>query len=83
MIKYGTTSWTFTKRESDADLVCDKLLDLCLRQGSKGNMTTILTNTGNVAIGAGSGVMRRRAERETDQASKGTCFWFVKGTATP
>jgi len=50
----------FDEGETDVGLVCEELLDTCLRLGSKDNMTSLIVKLPALKIGEGGGVEARR-----------------------
>lgn len=57
----------FDEGESNVGLVCEELLDTCLRLGSKDNMTALVIKFPAQKIGEGGGVEARRKEREEQE----------------
>jgi serine/threonine protein phosphatase PrpC len=55
----------FQEGESDLGLICEETLDVCLRLGSKDNMTTLIVKFKAQQIGKGGGVLARRKKRDT------------------
>mmetsp|Transcript_27872 Transcript_27872/g.42877 ORF Transcript_27872/g.42877 Transcript_27872/m.42877 type:complete len:396 (-) Transcript_27872:63-1250(-) len=62
-----TIAEMFEEGESKLDLVCEELLDICLRKGSKDNMTALIVKFDSQKIGTGGGVLKRREGRESNQ----------------
>lgn len=54
----------FQEGEADIGLLCEELLDTCLRLGSKDNMTALVVKFKAQEVGGGGGVQARRKERE-------------------
>lgn len=69
-----TISDMFDEGETDVGLVCEELLDTCLRLGSKDNMTSLVVKLPALKMGQGGGVEARRQllkqskEGENDQS---------------
>mmetsp|Transcript_28964 Transcript_28964/g.42068 ORF Transcript_28964/g.42068 Transcript_28964/m.42068 type:complete len:448 (-) Transcript_28964:336-1679(-) len=61
----------FAEGESDLGLICEECLDICLRRGSKDNMTTLVVKFPAQSIGNGRGVMARREARERAAKEEG------------
>uniref|UniRef100_A0A6V2CCE8 PPM-type phosphatase domain-containing protein n=1 Tax=Ditylum brightwellii TaxID=49249 RepID=A0A6V2CCE8_9STRA len=61
----------FAEGESDLGLICEECLDICLRRGSKDNMTTLVVKFPAQPIGNGGGVMARREARERAAKEEG------------
>uniref|UniRef100_A0A6U5HF47 protein-serine/threonine phosphatase n=1 Tax=Grammatophora oceanica TaxID=210454 RepID=A0A6U5HF47_9STRA len=59
----------FAEGESDMGLVCEELIDMCLRLGSKDNMTALIIRFPAQQIGEGEGVTGRRAARAAAEKS--------------
>jgi len=53
----------FAEGESNVGLVCEEVLDTCLNEGSKDNMTVMILKLPAQKIGKGGGVKARREER--------------------
>ena len=49
--------------ESNLGLICEELLDICLKKGSRDNMSVIVIQFPGQTTGQGGGVMKRRAQR--------------------
>ena len=56
----------FEEGEEDMGLVCEECLDICLRRGSKDNMTVLVVKLESQSIGEGGGVAARRERREAE-----------------
>jgi len=56
----------FAEGEQDMGLLCEECLDLCLRRGSKDNMTVLVVRLEAQTIGDGGGVAARRERREAE-----------------
>ena len=56
----------FAEGEQDMGLLCEECLDVCLRRGSKDNMTVLVVRLEAQTIGDGGGVMARRERREAE-----------------
>ena len=56
----------FEEGEQDMGLVCEECLDICLRRGSKDNMTILVVKLEAQRIGEGGGVAARRERREAE-----------------
>jgi len=56
----------FAEGEADMGLLCEECLDLCLRRGSKDNMTVLVVRLEAQTIGDGGGVAARRERREAE-----------------
>lgn len=54
----------FAEGESNIGLMCEEVLDVCLRRGSKDNMTSLVVRLEAQETGEGGGVMARRELRE-------------------
>ena len=52
-----------TEGESDMGLVAEEVLDICLKKGSRDNMTIIVVKFSAQKIGNGGGVSKRRSKR--------------------
>jgi len=69
-----TVTDIFDEGETDVGLVCEELLDTCLRLGSKDNMTSLIVKLPALKMGQGGGVEARRQrvkeskEGENDQS---------------
>jgi len=50
----------FCEGETDFGLACEEVLDICLRLGSKDNMTSLIVQLPALRIGEGGGVVARR-----------------------
>mmetsp|Transcript_8620 Transcript_8620/g.13212 ORF Transcript_8620/g.13212 Transcript_8620/m.13212 type:complete len:439 (-) Transcript_8620:60-1376(-) len=59
-----TVANIFEEGERDMGLICEELLDLCLRMGSKDNMTSLVLKFDSQQFGEGGGVTVRRQLRE-------------------
>lgn len=71
-----TVAEIFAEGEDDVGLLCEEVLDVCLRRGSKDNMTALVVRLEAQATGEGGGVMARRelreaAAREAEEARNG------------
>jgi len=75
-----TVANIFEEGESDMGLVCEELLDLCLRMGSKDNMTALVLKFGPQQIGQGGGVAARRQAREAAEQTEATESSSLKAT---
>jgi len=53
----------FSEGEQDLGLICEEVLDLCLINGSKDNMTAAVIKFPKQVVGQGGGVMARRERR--------------------
>lgn len=49
--------------EANMGLICEELLDICLKKGSRDNMSVIVIQFSGQTVGQGGGVMKRRAQR--------------------
>jgi len=58
-----TVADIFKEGESNLGLICEETLDICLRMGSKDNMTTLLVKFPAQTIGQGEGIAGRRKLR--------------------
>jgi len=56
----------FEEGEQDMGLICEECLDICLRRGSKDNMTILVVKLEAQKIGGGGGVLARRERREAE-----------------
>ena len=56
----------FEEGERDMGLLCEECLDICLRRGSKDNMTVLVVKLEAQTIGDGGGVAARRERREAE-----------------
>ena len=56
----------FDEGEEDMGLICEECLDICLRRGSKDNMTILVVKLEAQTIGEGGGVAARRERREAE-----------------
>ena len=56
----------FAEGERDMGLICEECLDICLRRGSKDNMTMLVVKLESQTIGDGGGVAARRERREAE-----------------
>lgn len=59
----STVAKIFQEGESNMGLLCEEVLDLCLKKGSKDNMTVIVIRLKAQTIGEGGGVEARRQLR--------------------
>lgn len=60
----------FSEGETNLGVACEEVLDLCLRKGSKDNMTSLIVELPALNYGAGGGVAQRRAEFEAELESQ-------------
>jgi len=61
----------FNEGETDVGLVCEELLDTCLRLGSKDNMTSLIVKLPALKIGEGGGVQARRQRLKVPEKTSG------------
>jgi serine/threonine protein phosphatase PrpC len=66
----STVATIFQDGESNMGLLCEEVLDLCLKKGSKDNMTAIVIRFKAQNIGEGGGVEVRRQRRLATEESK-------------
>jgi len=59
----------FAEGETDLGLICEEGLDICLKRGSKDNMTILIVRLEAQTIGKGGGVTARRELREAERKS--------------
>lgn len=62
----------FNEGETDVGLVCEEVLDVCLRLGSKDNMTSLIVKLPALKIGEGGGVDARRQRLKVPDKTSGT-----------
>lgn len=55
----------FAEGESKIGLIAEEILDMCLKKGSRDNMTIIIVKFPGQGTGSGGGVMKRRSQRES------------------
>lgn len=79
----------FQEGEMDLGVLCEELLDTCLRLGSKDNMTALVVKFQAQQVGSGGGVLARRKERgehlegEAEATSQPDDErWYSSGTTT-
>merc|ERR1712228_927752 len=68
--EFNIVASIFDEGECDVGLVCEEILDQCLHNGSKDNMTALLVKMPAQEIGRGGGVALRRTRREEEQANE-------------
>ena len=66
-----TVSEIFAEGESDLGVLCEEVLDVCLRRGSKDNMTSLVVRLEALRTGEGDGVSARRKLLETNKRQEG------------
>jgi serine/threonine protein phosphatase PrpC len=57
----------FSEGETRLGLVCEELIDTCLSQGSRDNMSVVMVAFAGLQIGIGKGVLGRRMLRQEDE----------------
>jgi serine/threonine protein phosphatase PrpC len=57
-------SSVFKEGESDMGLVTEEIIDICLKKGSRDNMTVLVVKFPLQKIGCGGGVLKRRKRRQ-------------------
>jgi len=60
--------------ETDLGLVCEEVIDVSLRKGSKDNMTTLIVQLPALKFGTGGGVAARRAEYEAKMREEANIY---------